>query len=261
MRILGIDPGLNVTGYGLLETLGQRLHYQASGTIRIPKGSLPERLKTLFEGVRDVAQHARADIAVVEFVFVNVNPQSTLLLGQARGAAIAALVAQGLPVVEYTALQLKKSVVGYGRASKEQMQAMVMRLLALPGQPGPGCGRCAGPGHLPRPRPSRADRAAGRQPGQRQGCQRLGCGRNPECGTAAWPARAPWQAGGLTAAASQHCCVGCEFVAPYAWHIPSQRRDMPHGDTARPNFAYAESAFHMHRTTAVASLPHLGQMT
>ena len=137
MRILGIDPGLNVTGYGLLETQGQRLHYQASGTIRIPKGSLPDRLKTLFEGVRDVAQQARADIAVVEIVFVNVNPQSTLLLGQARGAAIAALVAQGLPVVEYTALQLKKSVVGYGRASKEQMQAMVMRLLALPGQPGP----------------------------------------------------------------------------------------------------------------------------
>ncbi|MDD4887918.1 MAG: crossover junction endodeoxyribonuclease RuvC, partial [Thiomonas sp.] len=74
---------------------------------------------------------------VVEIVFVNVNPQSTLLLGQARGAAIAALVAQGLPVVEYTALQLKKSIVGYGRASKTQMQEMVARLLALPGQPGP----------------------------------------------------------------------------------------------------------------------------
>ncbi len=137
MRILGIDPGLNVTGYGLLEAQGQRLHYQGSGAIRIPKGTLPERLKTLFEGVSQVALQAQADIAVVEIVFVNVNPQSTLLLGQARGAAIAALVAQGLPVVEYTALQLKKSIVGYGRASKEQMQAMVMRLLALPGQPGP----------------------------------------------------------------------------------------------------------------------------
>ncbi|SCC92076.1 Crossover junction endodeoxyribonuclease RuvC [Thiomonas sp. X19] len=137
MRILGIDPGLNITGYGLLETRGQRLHYQASGAIRIPKGTLPDRLKTLFEGVSQVAQDARADIAVVEIVFVNVNPQSTLLLGQARGAAIAALVASGLPVVEYTALQLKKSVVGYGRANKEQMQEMVMRLLALPGQPGP----------------------------------------------------------------------------------------------------------------------------
>ena len=137
MRILGIDPGLNTTGYGLLETRGQRLHYQGSGAIRIPKGTLPDRLKTLFEGVSTVARDAAADVAVVEIVFVNVNPQSTLLLGQARGAAIAALVAQGLPVVEYTALQLKKSIVGYGRASKAQMQDMVVRLLTLSGQPGP----------------------------------------------------------------------------------------------------------------------------
>jgi crossover junction endodeoxyribonuclease RuvC len=136
MRILGIDPGLNVTGYGLLQVEGQRLHYQASGTIRIPRGPLPERLKVLFEGVSEVARAAAADIAVVEIVFVNVNPQSTLLLGQARGAAIAALVAAGLPVAEYTALQLKKSVVGWGRASKAQVQDMVTRLLALPGQPG-----------------------------------------------------------------------------------------------------------------------------
>ena len=136
MRILGIDPGLNTTGYGVVDAQGQRLAYQASGAIRIPKGTLPERLKALFDGVSQVAREAQADVAVVEIVFVNVNPQSTLLLGQARGAAIAALVAQGLPVVEYTALQLKKSVVGYGRASKAQMQAMVARLLDLPGQPG-----------------------------------------------------------------------------------------------------------------------------
>ena len=137
MRILGIDPGLNTTGYGLVDAAGQRLQYQASGAIRIPKGTLPERLKTLFEGVSQVAREAQADVAVVEIVFVNVNPQSTLLLGQARGAAIAALVAQGLPVAEYTALQLKKSIVGYGRASKSQIQDMVVRLLALRGQPGP----------------------------------------------------------------------------------------------------------------------------
>jgi crossover junction endodeoxyribonuclease RuvC len=136
MRILGIDPGLNTTGYGVIDAIGQRLRYAASGAIRIPKGTLPERLKTLFDGVSTVARQAQADVAVVEIVFVNVNPQSTLLLGQARGAAIAALVAQGLPVVEYTALQLKKSIVGYGRASKAQMQQMVARLLALPGQPG-----------------------------------------------------------------------------------------------------------------------------
>ena len=137
MRILGIDPGLNTTGYGLVEAVGHKLHYQASGTVRIPKGTLPERIRALFEGVAEVAREARADVAVVEIVFVNVNPQSTLLLGQARGAAIAALGAAGLPVMEYTALQLKKSIVGYGRASKTQMQEMVTRLLALPGQPGP----------------------------------------------------------------------------------------------------------------------------
>ena len=137
MRILGIDPGLNTTGYGLLEVQGQRLHYQASGAIRIERAPLPQRLKVLFEGVGEVARQARADVAVVEIVFVNVNPQSTLLLGQARGAAIAALVAAGLPVVEDTALQLKKAVVGHGRASKQQMQQMVTRLLALPGEPGP----------------------------------------------------------------------------------------------------------------------------
>ena len=137
MRILGIDPGLNVTGYGVLQAQGQRLHYEASGTIRVPRGTLPERLKVLFDSVSEVARQARADVAVVEIVFVNVNPQSTLLLGQARGAVIAALVAAGLPVAEYSALQLKKAVVGWGRASKAQMQDMVMRLLALPGQPGP----------------------------------------------------------------------------------------------------------------------------
>ena len=137
MRILGIDPGLNTTGYGCIDSSGQQLHYRGSGAIRIPRSTLPERLKTLFEGVSTVAQQAQADVAVVEIVFVNVNPQSTLLLGQARGAAIAALVSSGMPVVEYTALQLKKSIVGYGRASKAQMQEMVMRLLALPGQPGP----------------------------------------------------------------------------------------------------------------------------
>ena len=137
MRILGIDPGLNRTGYGVLQVHGQRLHYEASGTIHVPRGTLPERLKVLFDGVAEVARQSRADVAVVEIVFVNVNPQSTLLLGQARGAVIAALVSSGLPVAEYSALQLKKAVVGWGRASKAQMQEMVTRLLGLPGQPGP----------------------------------------------------------------------------------------------------------------------------
>ena len=99
-------------------------------------GELPARLKIIFEGVREVAARYAPDSAAVEIVFVNVNPQSTLLLGQARGAALAALVASGLPVSEYTAVQMKKAVVGHGLARKEQVQAMVARLLALPGQPG-----------------------------------------------------------------------------------------------------------------------------
>ena len=97
---------------------------------------MAERLKTLFEGLREViAANAPAEVAL-EKVFVNVNPQSTLALGQARGTAICAAVLAGLPVAEYTALQVKQSVVGNGHAKKEQVQHMVRRLLALPGEPG-----------------------------------------------------------------------------------------------------------------------------
>jgi crossover junction endodeoxyribonuclease RuvC len=139
MRILGIDPGLRTTGFGIVEAEGPRLHYVASGTIStgaLPTGDLPGRLKILFDGVREVVQRYEPVCASVEIVFVNVNPQSTLLLGQARGAALAALVAHELPVSEYTALQMKKAIVGHGLASKAQIQEMVMRLLKLPGMPG-----------------------------------------------------------------------------------------------------------------------------
>lgn len=139
MRILGIDPGLRCTGFGVIEAQGARLQYVASGTIKtdaLPGGDLPGRLKILFDGVREVVARYQPDSAAVEIVFVNINPQSTLLLGQARGAALAALVSAGLPVSEYTALQMKKAVAGHGQARKEQVQAMVARLLALPGEPG-----------------------------------------------------------------------------------------------------------------------------
>lgn len=119
MRILGIDPGLQTTGFGLIDVDGHRLSYVASGTIRttaLALGDLPGRLKVLFDGISEVAARYQPDVATVEIVFVNVNPQSTLLLGQARGAAITALVASNLPVAEYTALQMKKAVVGHGRA-------------------------------------------------------------------------------------------------------------------------------------------------
>ena len=139
MRILGIDPGLQRTGFGVIEADGSRLAYVASGTIstlEAPRGDLPARLKLIFEGVREVVQRYEPQCASAEIVFVNVNPQSTLLLGQARGAALAALVAAGLPVAEYTALQMKKAIVGHGLATKAQVQEMVRRLLELPGLPG-----------------------------------------------------------------------------------------------------------------------------
>ncbi len=140
MRILGIDPGLQRTGFGVIDAEGQRLAYVASGTIattEIARGDLPGRLKIIFEGVREVMQTYGPACACVEIVFVNVNPQSTLLLGQARGAALAALVSGDLPVAEYTALQMKKAIVGHGLATKGQVQEMVKRLLGLPVLPGP----------------------------------------------------------------------------------------------------------------------------
>ncbi len=140
MRILGIDPGLRTTGFGVIDAQGSHLSYVASGTIsttHIGKGQLPARLKVLFEGVKEVMARYEPDSASVEIVFVNVNPQSTLLLGQARGAVVTALVSADLTVAEYTALQMKQAVVGYGRADKTQVQEMVKRLLNLPGLPGP----------------------------------------------------------------------------------------------------------------------------
>ncbi len=137
MRILGIDPGLRSTGFGLIDKEGQRLHYVASGCIKTPAGELPERLKIILTSLGEVIAQHQPQLAVVEKVFVNVNPQSTLLLGQARGAAICAAVQAGLPVAEYTALQVKQAVVGKGHAEKEQVQHMVVRLLNLSGTPSP----------------------------------------------------------------------------------------------------------------------------
>jgi crossover junction endodeoxyribonuclease RuvC len=135
-RIVRIDPGLRVTGFGVIEKHGNRLVYVASGCVRSnDRLSLPERIRTLFAGISEVIATYGPDQAAVEKVFVNVNPQSTLLLGQARGAALSALVHAGLPVAEYTALQVKQAVVGQGKAAKGQVQHMVIRLLELPGAP------------------------------------------------------------------------------------------------------------------------------
>lgn len=136
MRILGIDPGLKRTGFGIIDADGPRLGYVGSGTIVVPGDTpLAQRLKVILDSIREIVDTHRPDVAVIEKVFVNVNPSSTLLLGQARGAAMCALADRHLDVHEYTALQVKKSVVGTGHAAKEQVQHMVQHLLSLSGLP------------------------------------------------------------------------------------------------------------------------------
>ncbi len=146
MRILGIDPGLRVTGFGVIEQTGDKVEYVASGIIKTAKTAkgqaenkeeLPARLKIILDGLFEVIETYQPEQVAIEKVFVNVNPQSTLLLGQARGAAISAAVIRDLSVAEYTALQVKQSVVGNGHAKKEQVQEMVKRLLNLPATPSP----------------------------------------------------------------------------------------------------------------------------
>jgi crossover junction endodeoxyribonuclease RuvC len=125
VRILGIDPGLQTTGFGVLDMTGSRLQYVASGVIETTRGdmgNLPARLKVIYDGVREIHARYQPDVASVEIVFVNVNPQATLLLGQARGCCVTALVS----------CDLKQSVTGHGRAAKSQVQEMVKRLLQLP---------------------------------------------------------------------------------------------------------------------------------
>lgn len=136
MRILGVDPGLRRTGFGVIDVDGPRLRYVASGTIVVPADDqLAPRLRMILDSLRQIIDEHSPDCAAIEKVFVNTNPASTLLLGQARGAAICAAADRNLDVHEYTALQIKKSVVGTGKAAKPQVQAMVQHLLALNGMP------------------------------------------------------------------------------------------------------------------------------
>lgn len=138
MRILGIDPGLRLTGFGVIDVQGSRLQYVSSGTIKVPTElSLEQRLRVILENIGEVIQATAPQVAAIEKVFVNANPHSTLLLGQARGAALCALALADLPVHEYTALQIKKTVTGQGHAAKEQIQLMVKHLLQLNGTPAP----------------------------------------------------------------------------------------------------------------------------
>lgn len=129
--IIGIDPGSRLTGYGIIEKDGQKLTFVDAGTIRTETTEMPERLKRIFAGVERIVKYHGPTEAAVEQVFMAQNPDSALKLGQARGAAIAALVNLDLQVAEYTARQIKQAVVGYGAADKDQVQMMVMRLLNL----------------------------------------------------------------------------------------------------------------------------------
>jgi len=133
-RILGIDPGSRVTGYGVIETDGVRSRHLASGCIRTAAGDFPARLGEIFHGVREVLVEWRPQQVAVEQVFVSRNAASALKLGQARGAAISAVVTLDLQVFEYTPAAVKQGLVGNGRAEKEQVQHMVRVILGLQGK-------------------------------------------------------------------------------------------------------------------------------
>ena len=133
MRLLGLDPGLRCTGWGIIEAEGNRLSFVADGTLRTDdRADLAGRLAQLFDGLTGILETYRPDEAAVEETFVNRNPTSTLKLGQARGVVLLAPAKAGVPVSEYAPNQVKKAVVGTGHAAKEQIQMMVRTLL-------PGC--------------------------------------------------------------------------------------------------------------------------
>jgi crossover junction endodeoxyribonuclease RuvC len=138
MRILGIDPGSNATGYGVVERVGGRVVHVAHGTLRSERGApLARRLATLARGVEALLAEHRPDAAAVEQVFVAASPRSALVLGQARGAVLVALGAAGLPVAEYDTRVVKQSVTGTGGADKLQVERMVRSSLGLARVSGP----------------------------------------------------------------------------------------------------------------------------
>jgi crossover junction endodeoxyribonuclease RuvC len=133
MIVLGIDPGSRITGYGIIQKAGNRLIHIDNGAIFTDTAAdFPGRLKKIFDGLLEVIAQYRPDQVAIENIFFASNPQSALKLGQARGAAIVAAVHCGLPVAEYSALQVKQAVVGKGKAAKEQVQKMLLVLLGLP---------------------------------------------------------------------------------------------------------------------------------
>ncbi len=133
-RILGIDPGSRVTGYGVIESDGVRSDYLASGCVRTRETEFVNRLGEIFHGIREVIEQTRPQQVAIEQVFMAKNAASALKLGQARGAAISAAVTIHLPVFEYTPRAVKQALVGTGSAEKEQVQHMIRVILGLPHQ-------------------------------------------------------------------------------------------------------------------------------
>ena len=133
MRILGIDPGTRITGYGIIDVEGNRLRHVDNGIIKTRSSDpLPLRLKTIYDGLSTILNEYAPQAVAVEQVFLAKNPRAALTLGHARGTAVLSAVNLGLEVQEYSALQVKSAVVGYGHAAKQQVQQMVKALLNLP---------------------------------------------------------------------------------------------------------------------------------
>jgi crossover junction endodeoxyribonuclease RuvC len=133
-RILGIDPGSRITGYGIIEDSARGYSYIASGSIRVSADYFPDRLKQIFDGIVEIVDLYQPEQMAIEQVFMHKNADSALKLGQARGAAICAVQVTGLPVFEYAARQVKQALVGKGSAEKLQVQHMVKILLNLQGE-------------------------------------------------------------------------------------------------------------------------------
>jgi crossover junction endodeoxyribonuclease RuvC len=137
LRILGIDPGSRLTGFGVIDFVGDKGNYVASGSIASAKGEFADRLKIIFRSVSDIVAKYRPDIVAIESVFVHKNAGSALKLGHARSAAICATFEHDVVVYEYAPREIKKAIVGTGSASKEQIQHMVIAILRLEGSPSP----------------------------------------------------------------------------------------------------------------------------
>ncbi len=134
-RILGIDPGSRITGFGVIEIQRRKAVYVTSGCIRTKSKDLPSRLHEIYTSIKQIIQEYQPTVSSIEQVFVHRNPASAIKLAQARGVAIVACVQQGLSVNEYAPTQIKQAIVGKGHAEKVQVQHMVKVLLSLPGSP------------------------------------------------------------------------------------------------------------------------------